>query len=94
MGWVKTKLAGGKGKVEGLIISRSYDLNIKYALKYTQNIMLKFWRIQGNGLTIVTEVDDLLEKINQFTPEQKNKLLIKLEKGSENEGESLKSQSN
>ncbi|MBM4276012.1 MAG: DUF1016 family protein [Deltaproteobacteria bacterium] len=36
MGWVKTKLAGENGKVEGIIISRSEDENVKYALDIQQ----------------------------------------------------------
>ena len=36
MGWVKRKFADGDGKVEGIIISRSEDQYINYALEYIE----------------------------------------------------------
>jgi hypothetical protein len=46
MGWVQQKLASSDDKVFGLIISRSTDDKVGYALRYTQDVDLMFYEVQ------------------------------------------------
>jgi hypothetical protein len=80
MGWVKRKFADGDGKVEGIIISRSEDQYINYALEYTKYIIVKYWRINENRLSILDPWDAHVETINSLSPEEKIRLVSELEK--------------
>lgn len=79
MGWVKNKLAGENGRVEGIIISRSIDININYALEYTENIGIKYWIIKKDELFIIGkdeyDIEVFSAQFKTLSPEQLNKLL-------------------
>ncbi len=61
MGWVKENLAGEDGKAEGLILSETADVHIKYALKCVSDIGLKVYQLNNNKLEFEKpEVADVL----------------------------------
>ncbi|WP_142414761.1 endonuclease NucS domain-containing protein [Hathewaya massiliensis] len=47
MGWVKNKLASDK-KVLGIIVSREFDKNLKYAVTQVENVNLFQYKVEFN----------------------------------------------
>ncbi len=85
MGWVKRNLARDEEVVEGLIISKSPDIKICYALVCTTNINYQSY-ILKNGKIQLTRWDidnyamqQALQYSENMTPEQRKDLRKKLE---------------
>lgn len=63
MGWVKAKKAKEIENVEGIIISGEEDQYISYALIYTTNISLRYWRFENGRLAILSPDEALKNTI-------------------------------
>ncbi len=76
MGWVKENLARENGKVEGLIISKSMDENIRYALVCISNIELKLYKFENDKLILIDSKDAYIKAhFEKLTPEQKEEFI-------------------
>ncbi|MGD0399122.1 MAG: hypothetical protein ABSC04_09425 [Syntrophobacteraceae bacterium] len=78
MGWVKVNLAAvDNSKVEGVIISRTVDDRIKYAMKCTQDITLKLYQYLNDKL-VFKNLSGLELDLDTLSTEQLEQLLEKL----------------
>jgi hypothetical protein len=65
MGWVKeNNIAGENGKVQGLIISETADVHIRYAMKCVTNIDLKIYRFNKDKLEF-KQADDVFVRLTK-----------------------------
>lgn len=78
MGWVKMNLAVDNAQVEGVIISRTVDDRIKYAMKCTQHIRLMLYQYLKDKLVFKNLSDAELD-LDRFSPEELEQLLEKLQ---------------
>ena len=82
MGYIKCKIASPDEKVEGLIISRSVDNQILYALVCTSNIKFQRYIFDGKKLElkeVKINVELMLSEIRKLRPEDRKKIIEYLE---------------
>jgi hypothetical protein len=78
MGWVKENLSTEDEKIEGLIIVKSADESIRYALRCVPNIHMMKYSFKGGNLILKelkTDLDYLMDLTGRLEPEQRDKLI-------------------
>ena len=78
MGWVKENLSTEDEKIEGLIIAKSWDESIRYALMCVPSVHMMLYSFESGNLILKelkTDLDYLMDLTARLEPEQRDKLI-------------------